>query len=206
MSITLKKLQHRDAERIGIFFAYDTDLISKVKRLGATYSRSHRCWYLDYTGESYERLLKAFPEATVEIENIDEITSNDQVAGDKIRENPPIIAKRDALQSGAVAHNPEHKAGNDLSVSKMNLHRLPNIGKYWVFKMHYVQTISKQLLGVKGVYWNSNHKVYMALRLREVRVKVETILGVAGFFGEDYLSKDVRFEKLFVRVLPHFDD
>ncbi len=206
MSITLKKLQHRDAERIGIYFAYDTALISRVKHLGATFSRSHRCWYLDYTGESYERLLKTFPEATVEIESIDEITSNDQVAGDKIRENPPIIAKRDALQSGALTHNPEHKVEHDLPVSKMNLHRLPNIGKYWVFKMHYVQTISKQLLGVKGVYWNSNHKVYMALRLAEVKAKVEAILGVAGFFGEDYLSKDMRFEKLVVSVLPHFDD
>lgn len=161
---------------------------------------------MDYSGESYERLLKAFPEANVEIENIDEITSNDQVAGDKIRENPPIIAQSDALQSGVLAHNPEHKVAHDLPVSKMNLHRLPNIGKYWVFKMHYVQTISKQLLVVKGVYWNSNHKVYMALRLREVKAKVEAVLGVAGFFGEDFLSKDVLFEKHFVRVLPHFDD
>lgn len=206
MVLTFKELWHREAKRIGIFFRYDVALISKLKNLGATYSKTHRCWYLDYTRENCERLREAFPEAKVEIDVIDEFLSKDKVAGAHIRENPPIIAKRDALQSGALAHNPEHKVGNDLHLSKMKLQRLPNIGKYWVFKMHYVQAVSKLLMGVKGVYWNSNYKVYMALRLAEVKEKVEAVLGVSAFFGDDYLSKDTQFTKLFIRVLSHFDD
>ncbi|MBU2527239.1 MAG: tyrosine-type recombinase/integrase [Bacteroidetes bacterium] len=206
MFITLRKLKHRGADRIGIYFPYDAALISQMKELNAIFSRTHRCWYLDYNRQRYDLLLKTFPDAVVAIENIDEILSRDQVAGQSDRENPPIIAKSDALQSGAVVHNPEHKVETDLFVSQMKLRRLPNIGKYWVFKMHYVQTISKQLLAVKGVFWNANYKVYMALRHPEVKSKVETILGVVSFFGDDYLYKEVRFTKLFIRVLPHFDD
>jgi len=206
MALTLKKLRHREADRIGIFFPYDTVLISAVKHLGAIYSNTHRCWYLDYTCENYQGLLQAFPEAIVGIENIDEISSKNKVAGEKAREIPPIIAKSDALQLGVSGHNPEHKAAKGLSVSQMNLRRLPNIGKYWVFKMYYIQSISKKLLAVKGVYWNANYKVYMAFRHPSVKAKVEAILGVAPFFGEDYLSKDMHFKKLLIRVLPHFDD
>jgi site-specific recombinase XerD len=206
MTITLQKLNHRGADRIGIFFPYDAALITKMKGLQAKFSRTFRCWYLDYDRESYDRLLDAFPNAVVAIENIEEISSKDQVAGDTVRENPPIIAQSDALQSGAVVHNPEHKVDTDLLLSKVKLHRLPNIGKYWVFKMPYFQTISKQLLAVKGVHWNANYKVYMAYRHPNVKAKVESILGVASFFGDDYLSKDTQFTKLFIRVLPHFDD
>jgi hypothetical protein len=37
----------------------------------------------------------------------------------------------------------------------------------------------------KGVYWNANYKVYMALRHANVQAQVEKILDVAPFFPKD---------------------
>ena len=45
--VTLKKIQHRDAPRIGIYFGYDDRLKQSARRIGARWSQTQRCWYLD---------------------------------------------------------------------------------------------------------------------------------------------------------------
>ncbi len=47
-SLRIEKIFHHGAYRIGVFFDKDFDIIAVLKRLGATYSGSRRCWYLDY--------------------------------------------------------------------------------------------------------------------------------------------------------------
>ncbi len=201
MGIVLKKIWHRDAFRIGLFFAYDAEKIRILKALGAKYSKTNLCWYLDYTEANYTAFKANF--SNFDIENPKAISQMPLVTGND-RDHSPI-AKSD-IQLGLLHVNkPEHKVERPLK-EKMRLELLANIGKYWVFKMQYHHLISKQLLTVKGVYWNANYKCYMALRHPDVKKAVEEILDTPHFFGEDYLSKERSFkgEKIFIK--PHLED
>ena len=60
-SITLRKIWHREAFRIGIFFEKDTEIIAVLKNSKARFSSTHKCWYMDYTSANYHLLLAHFP-------------------------------------------------------------------------------------------------------------------------------------------------
>jgi len=89
---------------------------------------------------------------------------------------------------------------------KLRLTLLEPISKYWIFKVHYHQAISKQLLAVTGVYWNASYKCYMALRHTDVKEKVEHILETDAFFGTDYLSKDKTVRGAQIEIKTHPED
>lgn len=56
--VKLKPLFHRGMERIAIHFAYDSELNAIVRSCkNLRYSRTHKCWHLPCTKESYEELL-----------------------------------------------------------------------------------------------------------------------------------------------------
>lgn len=196
-TIRIEKIFHHGAYRIGVFFDKDFEIIAVLKRLGATYSGSRRCWYLDYSKVSYHLLRSHFPDLVV----VTESSIPTLVTGVDNRDLSPI-ASSSALQLGSVVSNPEHKQ-SVVSSDKLRLQLLPSIGKYWVFKMHFHHEISKQLLKVKGVYWNGNYKSYMVFRNEVVKKEVEGILGVSGFFGLDYFVKDSFVVKGKIKVLPH---
>ncbi|EAZ94826.1 putative tyrosine recombinase [Flavobacteria bacterium BAL38] len=196
-TIRIEKIFHHGAYRIGVFFDKDFEVIAVLKRLGATYSGSRRCWYLDYSKVSYHLLRSHFPDLVV----VTESSIPTLVTGVDNRDLSPI-ASSSALQLGSVVSNPEHKQ-SVVSSDKLRLQLLPSIGKYWVFKMHFHHEISKQLLKVKGVYWNGNYKSYMVFRNEVVKKEVEGILGVSGFFGLDYFVKDSFVVKGKIKVLPH---
>lgn len=66
MFLTLKKIQHRGADRIGICFPYSIEVNEKLKTLNAVYSSTHRCWYLDYNNANYNLLKKNFDNLVIE--------------------------------------------------------------------------------------------------------------------------------------------
>lgn len=208
MSIIIRKIWHRDAFRIGIFFPYDTRINSILKTLGGCYSKTHTCWYVNYNSVSYEKLKSKFGSIVIEKPNdVDLVSVSYPVAGSLNSRDLPPIAKSD-LQSGfeLSRNNPEHKTDKDTFEKKMRLQLLENIGKYWVFKMHYHQGTAKALLTTKGVYWNSNYKVYMVLRHPKAKLEVETILGIVPFFGEDYWVQETTFKGQSIVILPHPED
>ncbi|MCU0472915.1 MAG: site-specific integrase [Bacteroidales bacterium] len=56
--IVLKRFFHREKWRIALFFDYDKNLKSKVKSIpGATYSATHRCFYVDDSEENLKLIL-----------------------------------------------------------------------------------------------------------------------------------------------------
>lgn len=202
MSILLKKIWHRDAFRIGLYFSYDSESIRIIKKLGGKYSKTHRCWYLDYNPQSYAAFKKHF--SNFEIENSIDSHQTHTVTGTS-RDHSPI-ATSDIQLGLAALIKPEHKADVMPLAQRLRLELLTNIGKYWVFKMQYHQTISKQLLAIKGVYWNANYKCYMALRHPQVKIKVEELLQTDSFFGDDYLSKERVFKGEKISIKPHLED
>lgn len=205
MSITIKKLWHRDAFRIGVFLEYNSTDFKSLKLIGCTYSKTHSCWYLDYTTEAYSQLKNHFPSITIEKPTNLQTTQTQLVTGDNSRDLSPIAPSESQLGIPKVG-NPEHTTVQPSLALKLRLQLLENVGKYWVFKMHWHFEISKELLTVKGVYWNANYKAYMAIRHPRVKEQVETILQVTDFFGDDYLFKETSYIGQKVRILPHFED
>ena len=216
MILTLKKIQHRGTERIGIYFPYSFEVNKKLKKLNAVYSSTLRCWYLDYNNTNYHLLQKNFDNLVIENPK-PEVAKTVQVAGDDSRDLPPIVTPENHTEKpdGGATKLPEmadekpmkgHKAEIPLA-QKLHLQIHDNIGKYWVFSMSYHFAVTKELLTVKGIYWNKQQKVYMAMRNRAVKDKAEKILQVSGFFPSDYFEKEKAVEGgLELVVKPHAAD
>ncbi|MCB0820590.1 MAG: tyrosine-type recombinase/integrase [Bacteroidetes bacterium] len=178
--VRLEKVFHRNALRIAIRFNYDSELIPIIKKTGARWSKTLNCWYLDYTPEAFNSLksldiILLLPEKQ---------KSEKQMAGVEDREIPsialsgeiPSVPDTPVLQS-------EHRA--DVRPENFSdLRLLDSVGRYWVFQLNYRYHIVEQLKQVKGVHWNNNYKCYMAVQNDDVRLKVEEILGVKGFFPQ----------------------
>jgi site-specific recombinase XerD len=205
MQIIVKKIWHRDAHRIALFFKYDSATISQSKKLGGIYSKSLRCWYFDYNAENYRLISQIFTDLVIDNPKNNE---TQPLAGFTMSRDLPAIAKSELqLDAAALPHNPEHMTKTNLLTATLRLELLPNLGKYWVFKMRYYQHISRQLLATKGVYWNANYKVYMALRHANVQAQVEKILGVAPFFPkDDYYKNESVFTAESITLKPHPED
>jgi hypothetical protein len=130
MSISIKKIFHRNAYRIGITFDYNEEIKSTLKSIGALYSKSHGCWYINYDAASYAELKKHF--SSFEIEKTPESSVVvTQPVTDSSRDLSPIATSELQLGSSQLS-NPAHKT-DILFAQKLRLQLLENIGKYWVF-------------------------------------------------------------------------
>lgn len=187
--ITLKKIWHRGAYRIAAFFPYDVKLVSDFKAIGAKYSKTHTCWYLDYSAAHYKLIKEQFQNFT--IEHINTKAETKQASVENQRQDLPITPEQrerpeiDASQEISSVHKPSKTEVDP----RLKLKVLDDVGKYWVLKLNYVSTYVKALKKVKGVFWNSSHKVYMVYRHPDVKDKVEGIFGVSLFTDNFYNSK-----------------
>ena len=201
-TITLRKIWHRDAYRIGIFFDYDKDVNTILKSIKAFYSKTKSCWYVDYSTPNYQLLLSLFPDLKVvkSVVHAEPLLVTDPNS----RDLSPIASS--AIQLGTKPlGNPEHKNEEIPFAQKVRLQLLANIGKYWVFKMQYHQEVQKQLLKVKGVFWNGSYKCYMVLRQERIKNEVEAILQTSPFFGTDYWHKEADLSGAKINILPHYE-
>jgi len=89
--VILQKIQHRETPRIGLFFGYDEQLIQSAMSIGARWSRTQRCWYVDYGKENFQKVKQVFPE--IETINDPEEKVLQPVPGlQKSHDNAPIVA------------------------------------------------------------------------------------------------------------------
>jgi len=198
MQIELKKIYHRDAYRIGLFFPKNFEIQAKLKSIDASYSATFRCWYIDYTPEKFKQLKSL---------NLDLLlpasTTNDTlVAGLDSRETPHI-ASDGALLHPTPEANAEHKPTEKVAPYRQ-LKLLAPIGKYWVFTLQYHQTTAQRLLAIRGVYWNKNYKCYMAVQQERVRKQVHEVLGLTDFLQEPSAAPPpVDYSDMAITLLPH---
>lgn len=60
-TITIKVLKHRDANQLGLFFAYNANLLKLVRTLDeASWSHTLRCWYLPNTPDNLRAVFRVF--------------------------------------------------------------------------------------------------------------------------------------------------
>lgn len=154
MILTLKKIQHKGADRIGICFPYSFEVNNKMKSLGAFYSSTLRCWYLDYNTANYNLLQKNFENLVIENPK-PKVAKTAPVAGPESRDLPPIAALDNVTEktddrTTKLPEKPvekgtkEHKAEVPLA-RKLRLQLHENMGKYWVFSLNYHFAVSKEL-------------------------------------------------------------
>jgi integrase/recombinase XerD len=186
--VILKKIQHREAPRIGMFFGFNDQLKQSAKGIGARWSQTLRCWYVDYTKENYQKIKLAFPEVEI-VKDSDHKVSQPAPGLQKSHDIAPIVAAKNdnaLLQPKAEEHNPP-RADEHAGAGAEFLHIT---GKYWVVKVPYNQTIVKALKETKGVYWNKSHKAWMVFRHVAVKTKVEAILGQPGLLPAEYFTDE----------------
>ena len=58
--INIFRFYHREAFRLGLFFKYDEEIISIAKKLGAKWSKTNKCWYIDDSKKSIPLLVDSF--------------------------------------------------------------------------------------------------------------------------------------------------
>lgn len=183
--VSLKKIRHRDELRIGIRFSYDTKLIQAAKSIGAIWSQTLRCWYVDYSSEGFKKIKSVFPEIEI-IKDTDSNAPTQAPGLQNSRDTAPIVILPTADNAlplpRAAEHNPP-KADEKVDAGAVFLF---TTGKYWVVKVPYNARVSKALLATKGVYWNKSKKAYMVYRNIAMKTKVEAILGQSGVFPADY--------------------
>ena len=54
-TITLKPLQHRGAEQIGIYFSMLFELNNEISKIGGRWSSTNKCFYIPCTEEAYKK-------------------------------------------------------------------------------------------------------------------------------------------------------
>ena len=197
MRIQLKKIFHRNQWIIGVYYRYDYDTKQLLKSYGALYTKTHSCWYLPYKPESYTFLKQHFTDIEI-------IRSQPNTMTEPQTLDPSSIANSDRLLGTAPQGNPDHIVPNYAQVLGWQL--MENIGKYWVFKLHYHYLITKQLKAIKGVYWNLNHKCFFAYRHAKVKQQIEAILNGGNLLGVDFYEKSERISNSKIVIGVHADD
>jgi site-specific recombinase XerD len=178
--VQLKKIEHRGAIRIGIYFEKNAELQQKAKSIGAIWSNTNKCWYVDYSKPNYNKITSIFPE----IEIIKEEDTNSNLSkigpGDKNQDIAHIATKSSVIRT-TTGHKELVPVKKDLNLKVGN-----DVGKYWTLQMAYSEEISKAMLKIRGVYWNAQYKTYMIFRHVAIKNRVEALLGVKDLLPSNY--------------------
>lgn len=180
--VQIKKLFHRDHYQIGLFFGFDEELKNKARSIGARWSQTNKCWYVLYSKENYNLIIRTFGEVEVVTEK------NDRGDTEPARTGHEIVHIADNVSEIHPSPTDEHKGLAPEFVSKIVYTGI--IGKYWVLKVPYKEDITQKLMDIKGVYWNKQQKAFFILRHINVKLKVEALLGVGELLPGEYFNLD----------------
>lgn len=185
-TISIKKIWHRDAFRIGIFFEKNYKIISKLKIINAKYSKTYNCFYLEYNAENWKIIQDNFSNITIinpkelTTENIENTNPTNRTSA---THELPDINRQQAIENLPLPINEAaHKAE---ILPEKNYKYIGEVGKYFAFQMRYNQVLVEALKKVKGVFWQKAYKSFFVLRKASVVSQVELILGEIDFFSKD---------------------
>jgi integrase/recombinase XerD len=76
LEVKIRRIFHRGANRLGLFFPYNDAIKQIVRQLNATYSKTYRCWYVEDKDGSIESITAAFKDkAWLEYKEINSLLS-----------------------------------------------------------------------------------------------------------------------------------
>ena len=178
--VTIRKIYHKGAFRIGLFFDFDEELINKAKSIGAHWSQTNKCWHVLYNKENYNLILRNFENIEiVRDENNEQQTEPAVIQHETVHIAETISEIRSDIQS-------EHKEFTPEIASKIVFSG--SIGKYWILKVPYQANLTPKLMDIKGVFWNKQQKAFFVLRHINVKIRVEALLGIGEIFPPEYFN------------------
>ncbi len=190
--VKIRKIYHRDAFRIGLFFDKDDELINKSRKIGAAWSKTHRCWYVLYNKENYKLILHHFGEV--------EILTDENIE----RQTEPALNEHEivhiAESTGEIRPFTETEHKGNIPETAREIVFDGTSGKYWILRVPYSKSRTPKLLDIKGVFWNKTEKAFFVLRHVNVKLKVEALLGVDRLFPEEYFNLETVFRNSHTRI------
>jgi integrase/recombinase XerD len=178
--VQVRKIWHKGAFQIGIYFGFSDHLKQKARNIGARWSQTHRCWYVLYNKQNYNEIKRTF--TNIEIIKDGNCEKTDEPAvephenvhiADTVSEIPP------GMDEGHKGLPPEFS-------KQIVLKGI--VGKYWILAVPYREDITRKLMDIKGVYWNKSQKAFFVLRHVNVKLRVEALLCIGEIFPKDYYN------------------
>lgn len=179
--ITLEKILHRDQYQIAILFSYSKETIHKVKKIGAKWSQSKKCWYTEYSVENFKLIQSIFDPKEIAIRN----------------PKPPETAAQTHYphtDSTIVVETPSEVSEQKEIISPENKYEalyMGIVGNYWIFKYKYNAELAAIFKSKKNVFWSQSYKSYLALRIPQIKFDIEQLLEVPNFFPSDFNKKNI---------------
>jgi len=139
ITVTLKPLQHRGQECIGIYFENNSAINNAIrKQAAARWSRTNKCWYVLLSKENYNKLFFALKgKADIQIKELKKYLEDKKPGSGKIQTlpavQPPLRPAVKADKSSAV------KAAG--FIRPVNGHVLPDIEKHLRLKGYSASTM-----------------------------------------------------------------
>jgi site-specific recombinase XerD len=184
--VILRRIFHNGANQIGIEFPYNTEIKDRIQKMDARWSATKRVWYVAYTRENYERLLREFPDARIEK------SSNEVKPGPGLKDGRDIAPIASGLLAESASRK-EEKTGHKVEIPENKPPKavfIDSQGKYWAMRVPYQETLARSLMNIRGVYWNKRHKLYYVFRHISAKMQVEALLGMPGLLPENYYMEE----------------
>ncbi|HET6244209.1 MAG: tyrosine-type recombinase/integrase [Bacteroidetes bacterium] len=106
--VIFKKLFHRGNFQIGIVFRRNNEIVEKLKTIFSLWSKTHKCWYVKYSKENYQKLKVIFNDSEITIEKPEGTHTVLEPGLETHQENAPIESSNGiALQQ---LENDEHNS------------------------------------------------------------------------------------------------
>ncbi len=162
--IAVKKIWHRDQWRIALQFAYDTELIEKIKSIeGRRYSGSRKCWHIPYTRSAFDALeALGIPLEIETTTSSQDLHDSQPIGAAGISSSPKLptdIAPPTRHASDAPAA--EEMAGTDISdAAASEIHVRYSSGQF-VLHTPYKADVIRRIKSLQGVWWNHGQKAWI---------------------------------------------
>lgn len=178
--VVLKKIYHRGNYQIGLFFGFDEELKQKARSIGAQWSQTNKCWYVLYSKENYDQIIRTFGDVKIQTEE------NNQKQLEPAVEQQEIVHIAETISEIPTVLTEEHK-GLAPEIAERIVYK-NSVGKYWILNVPYHKDITRKMMEIKGVYWNKSQKAFFVLRHINVKLRVEALLGVGEIFPPEYYN------------------
>jgi len=157
--LILRKIDHRGAPRIALYFARDASLLRALRqKLDLRFSRTWSCWYCDYLRANYRQLERFADQCHLVVEKEDGTRFQVQTAGADVkgrRDLLPIGLQQEAARpclSASGGKQTVHKSPDQGKTAQTVAWKLlPPVGKYWVLQVPYREKLVRELKQIKGV-------------------------------------------------------
>ena len=140
--VSVQNFRHNNESQIGIGFGFDEMLKQVARQIGTKWSQTWKCWYIDYSIESYQKITTTFPD----IEILYVAATKPETPAPGLRSGHDIAPKVAHTQSNALQSLMlvKHKAASN-RMDEIKAEYISIAGKYWVVKIPYNQPHTKAM-------------------------------------------------------------